>query len=173
MEKVREEEPLQRDKGADYEGALKRYAEARERARTGKIVIRTKDLPWRQNRMGYIKSYLSWNKADTAVEDWTCFIHDIKFHSGKHRHQGGIMLFVLEGEGYTVVNGEKVEWEKGDLIILPVLPNGCEHQHFNKTPGKPARWMAFLYSPFFQVLGNLFQHVENSPDWKGQKERAA
>ena len=172
-EKIREREPSQRGGELHYEDALQRYAEARERARTGKIVLRSKELPWRQNKMGYIKSYLSWHKSDAALEDWICFIHDIKIHSGKHRHQGGINLFVLEGEGYTVVNEERVEWEKGDLIVLPILPGGCEHQHFNKTPGKPAKWMAFEYSPFVNILGNVFEHVENSPDWKGQKEVAA
>jgi gentisate 1,2-dioxygenase len=90
----------------------------------------------------------------------------MEYHSGKHRHQGGIMLYVIEGEGYTVVDGEKVEWEKGDLIVLPVKPDGCEHQHFNKEPGKPAKWMAFRYHPFSAILGNLFEHVEDRPDWK-------
>ena len=119
--------------------------------------------------MGYTKRYLRWRKPDSAVEDWICFIHDVKVHSGKHRHQGGINLFVLEGEGYAVVAGEAVEWEKGDLIVLPVKPKGCEHQHFNKVPGKPAKWMAFEYSPYVNALGNVFEHVENSPDWKGEK----
>jgi mannose-6-phosphate isomerase-like protein (cupin superfamily) len=172
-EKIREKEPSQQDAGTHYEATLEMYAAARERARTGKIVVRAKELPWRQGRMGFTKQYLSWQKPDSAVEDWTCFIHDIKVHSGKHRHQGGIMLFVLEGEGYTVVNGEKFDWEKGDLIVLPIKPGGCEHQHFNKAPGKTARWMAFLYSPYFQVMGNLFEHVENSPDWKDSKGPAA
>jgi mannose-6-phosphate isomerase-like protein (cupin superfamily) len=168
-EKLREKEPAQKNEGRHYEETLKRFAAARERARSGKIVVRAKDLPWIQNRMGHVKTYLSWDTGDVALEDWTCFIHDIKIHSGKHRHQGGIMLFVLEGEGYTVVDGEKVEWEKGDLIVLPIKPNGCEHQHFNRLPGTPARWMAFKYSPFSRVLGNIFEHVEDSPDWKSEK----
>ena len=169
-EKVREKEPLQ-DEGKHYDDTLKRYAAARERANTGKVVLRAKELPWRQNRMGNIKTYLSWDTADSAVEDWTCFIHDIKVHSGKHRHQGGIMLFILEGQGYTIVDGKKCDWEKGDLIVLPVKPRGCEHQHFNGTPGSPAKWMAFRYSPFSRITGNLFEHVEDSPDWKGEKTK--
>jgi mannose-6-phosphate isomerase-like protein (cupin superfamily) len=172
-EKVREKEPAQQDPGKYYEDTLKMYAAARERARTGKIVVRARDLPWHQGRMGYTKQFLTWQRSDVAVDDWICFIHDIKVHSGKHRHQGSIMLFVLEGEGHTVVDGKKVEWEKGDLIVLPVKPNGCEHQHFNRVPGKTAKWIAFQYSPFVRVLGNVFEHVENSPDWKGGKEEAA
>jgi len=52
----------------------------------------------------------------------------------------------------------------GCLIILPVKPNGCEHQHFNKIPGKPAKWMAFQYWPFTKVLGPMFEQIEDSPD---------
>ena len=166
-ERTREKEPGQKDEGSHYDETLKMYAQERERARTGKIVVRGKDLPWRQSRMGCTRGYLSWNGVgDYAIADWTCFIKNMEYHSGKHRHQGGIMLYILEGEGYTVVDGEKVMWEKGDLIVLPVKPNGCEHQHFNKEPGKPAKWMAFRYHPFSGVLGNLFEHVEDRPDWK-------
>jgi mannose-6-phosphate isomerase-like protein (cupin superfamily) len=174
QERVREKEPAQKDEGAHYEETLRMYAKLQEQARSGKIVVRAKDLPWHQGRMGYTKHYLSWSSdTGTAIANWTCFIHDIKVHSGKHRHQGAIMLFVLEGEGYTVVDGQKVEWEKGDLIVLPVKPNGCEHQHFNRVPGTPAKWMAFRYHPFSRVLGNLFEHVEDSPDWKGEAKGAA
>jgi hypothetical protein len=173
QERVREKEPRQQDSGQHYEDTLRLNAAARERARAGKIVIKAKDRPWNLVRQGHIKTYLSWHGYDdTAATDWSCFVHDIKKHSGKHRHQGGIQLFVLEGGGYTVVDGQTVEWEKWDLIILPVKPNGCEHQHYNKDPGKPAKWMAFRYNPFACVLGNLFEQVEDSPDWKKDKDQA-
>ncbi len=48
-----------------------------------------------------------------------------------------------------------------------------EHQHFNKVQGNPAKWMAFRYNPFARVLGNMFQQVEESPDWKGEKKGAS
>lgn len=173
-ERVREVEPAELPNDEHYEDTLKLNAEARQRARTGKIVIKGKEIPFKQNRQALIKTFLSFHGVtDTAAEDWVCFINDVKVHSGKHRHQGGIQLFVLEGEGYTVVDGVKVEWEKWDLIILPVKPNGCEHQHYNKVPGKPAKWMAFEYWPFARVLGNLFEQVENSPDWKEKRQAAA
>jgi len=170
-EKIREREPEQQDKGELYEKGLNIYAAERERAQTGKIVIRARDIPWRQNRQALVKTFLSSHGiSDTAVTNWICFIHDVKVHSGKHRHQGGIQLFILEGEGSTTVDGDKFEWEKWDLVILPVKPRGCEHQHFNKSPGKTAKWMAFQYDPFNKPLGRMFEQVENSPDWKGKEE---
>ncbi len=170
-ERIRESEATQKEKDPHYELVLQQNAAIRERAKAGKVVIRGKERPWQQNRQSLVKMFLSTHGInDTAARNWTCFIHDVKVHSGKHRHQGGIQLFVLEGEGSTVVDGEKVEWEKWDLIILPVKPNGCEHQHFNKVPGQAAKWMAFQYYPFTEVLGNMFEQVENSPDWKKEKE---
>ncbi len=170
-ERVREKEPVQKDQGEHYEATLRLNAEARERAKTGKIVIKAKERPLHQTRMGCSKSFLSWHGADdTAATDWTVFIKDLRVHSGKHRHQGGIQLFVLEGEGSTVVDVNVVEWEKWDLIVLPVKPNGCEHQHFSKDHGKPCRWMAFRYAPYSNVLGNMFDHVEDSSDWKDREK---
>ena len=110
-ERVREKEPVQKGEGEHYEDLLRANATARERARTGQIVIRGKDLPWRQSRMGFTKGFLAWNRPrEEAAEDWTVFIKDLKIHSGKHRHQGGIQLFILEGEGCTVVDGQPVDW---------------------------------------------------------------
>ncbi len=170
-EKIRETEPKQQDGGLDYNKTLSIYASERERALTGKIVIRARDIPWRQNRQALVKTFLSSHGVvETAATNWICFIHDVKVHSGKHRHQGGIQLFILEGEGSTTVDGDKFDWEKWDLVILPVKPHGCEHQHFNKTPGKSAKWMAFQYDPFNKPLGRMFEQVENSPDWKGKEE---
>ncbi|NIO08594.1 MAG: hypothetical protein GTO40_11535 [Deltaproteobacteria bacterium] len=173
-EKVKAAEPVSREQELSYEILLRESAQERERAKNGKLVIRYKDIPWRQNRQALIKGFLSSRVVrDTAASDWTCFIQDIKVHSGRHRHQGGIQLFVLEGEGTTVVDNENLNWEKWDLIILPVKPRGCEHQHFNKTPGKTAKWMAFQYHPFTKPLGSLLEQVEDSPDWKGDKTNAS
>jgi len=173
-EKVKTAEPIVVHDDPDYEVLLKTTAADRARARNGNIVLRAKNIPWRQNRQSLVKTFLTpYGAFDTAAADWICFIHDIKVHSGKHRHQGGIQLFILEGEGSTDVDGDKIDWEKWDLVILPVKPNGCEHQHFNKEPGKPAKWMAFQYNPFNKPLGNMFNQVENSPDWKGKKGEAS
>src|ERR1700719_2851203 len=72
---------------------------------------------------------------DTPLQHWRVFIHDIRTRSGKHRHQGGLVIYVLEGRGYSVVDGERKDWEKGDLVLLPMKPGGVVHQHFNLNPG--------------------------------------
>ena len=49
-------------------------------------------------------------------------------YSGKHGHMEAV-IYILEGEGYSIVEGEKVEWEKGAL--LQVQDPQTVHQHFN------------------------------------------
>jgi len=89
-EGVREKEPVEREQGEHHEATLRPNAEARERARTGKIIIKENERPWRQGRQSFSKSFLSYHGVtDTAATDWTCFIHDVKRQPGKHRHQGG------------------------------------------------------------------------------------
>jgi len=54
-----------------------------------------------------------------------------------------------------------------------VKPGSCVHKHYNKIEGKPAKWMAFKYNTFSQVLGSMFEQVENSPDYKGERKAAS
>ena len=104
--------------------------------------------------------------AFAAAPGWSVFQHDIRRHSGKHVHQGGLVIFVLEGRGYSVVDGVRYDWKKGDLIVLPIKPGGCEHQHFNLKEGEPCHWMAFVFRPFEERLGNQFQQHEISSEWQ-------
>ena len=47
--------------------------------------------------------------------------------TGKHSH-GEEVMFVIEGAGATVIDGERFDWEKGSTIFMPF---GAVHQHFN------------------------------------------
>ncbi|MFQ5826892.1 MAG: hypothetical protein ACE5IA_05995, partial [Dehalococcoidia bacterium] len=64
-------------------------------------------------------------------------------------------------------DGVRHDWEAGDLIILPVKQDGCEHQHFNLDPDKPSEWMAFIFTNYFDAMGNPMEQRGESPDWTG------
>ncbi len=139
--------------------------------REGKVVLKGKDFPWNQSRQGFSKWFsYEGNWDQLGVSGWRIFINLIKSHGGKHRHQGGLAIYVLSGRGYTVVDGTKYEWEEGDLLLLPVKPEGCEHQHFNEDPEKPAQWMAFIFIPFRDPVGVEFLQKEDHPDWTGRSK---
>ncbi|MGV6477386.1 cupin domain-containing protein [Azotobacter vinelandii] len=61
-----------------------------------------------------------------------------------HKHSPSAVRFVVEGEGgFTVVNGEKLPMEKGDLILTPP---GLWHEHGHEGKG-PVVWLDALDLP--------------------------
>ncbi|MBI2954894.1 MAG: cupin domain-containing protein [Chloroflexi bacterium] len=151
-----------------YDVHFKAREEFANRMMTGQLLVKSSERNWEISRQGKIKHYISpklW--PETAFHDWNVFIHDIVQQSGKHRHQGGIVLFVIEGRGYTVVDGVRQDWKKGDLILLPLKPGGVEHQHFNAEPGKPCKWLATIYMPVHEQVCPLVQQIETSPLYSG------
>jgi hypothetical protein len=166
IERTRERErpPL---KDNPYEIIMRQRRELAERNLTGPVVIDCTKREWFQTRQGKLKYFLEpLSHKDTPLQHWRVFIHDIRTRSGKHRHQGGLVIYVLEGKGYSVVAGERWDWEKGDLVLLPMKPEEVEHQHFNADPTKPALWAAFIHIPIQEYLASDLQQTEASPDFK-------
>lgn len=145
------------------QGDIESLKEKNRIAKIGKKLIKAKDMPWEINEQGVIRRYTSGQLLTNT--NWTIFCHEVRTHSGKHRHQGGKALFVVRGKGYSVVDGVRYDWQEGDLICLPVKKGGCEHQHFN-LDGKPSRWVAMHTSPIFDLLGNAKEQIEIFGMWK-------
>ena len=40
--------------------------------------------------------------------------------SGRIKFQGGQVILILEGKGYTLIDGVKHTWEAGDVLNLPL-----------------------------------------------------
>ena len=73
---------------------------------------------------------------------------------------------MIDGTGYSVVDGERVDWEKGDLVLLPLREGGVEHQHFNTNSEKPALWMAFIHRGIQDYVASEMTQTEVSPEYK-------
>lgn len=52
-------------------------------------------------------------------------------NSGRHKHLEAV-VYAVEGEGYTEMQGHRVAWEAGDVLYVP--PAMWEHQHMNDNP---------------------------------------
>ena len=76
--------------------------------------------------------------------------------SQKHGHVNGACFYILDGKGYDVHDGKKVDWKAGDIAIVP---NATVHQHFNSDPKKPARALIIKSKPFYLFMNMLFQDV--------------
>ena len=115
---------------------------------------RESELEWETNRQGFLKYYLMGSKnPEAALHSWMVFIHKRRKGSGKHIHQGGLVLFILEGRGTTNTTGEIIEWEKGDCVLLPFHPDGVEHAHYNRGT-EPAKWLAMIYFPIWDFVAS-------------------
>ena len=161
VERRREPEP----QFSHYDYVLKYYDNLVQEHKEGKRVVKFKDIPWEQARQGLLKYYCSPATRDIAAPGWGVFQHRIVKHSGKHIHQGGIVIYALAGEGYTVVDGVRYDWKAGDLLVLPIKPGGVEHQHFNKDPDKPAHWVAFRFFPWMEYIAGTVTQVQTHEDW--------
>jgi uncharacterized RmlC-like cupin family protein len=144
----------------------------RERSFAGQVVISGRGRPFVRSRQGQERYYLTpscytGEKPKTALDNWIVFIQDVGKHSGKHRHQGGLVIYIIEGEGHTVIDGERLDWEAGDLMVLPIRPNGCEHQHFNKHEDRSVRWIAFIHTAIYEFCASDMVQVEKNPNWRG------
>ncbi|MBI2955478.1 MAG: cupin domain-containing protein [Chloroflexi bacterium] len=158
---------MEREPGAApsmYEIHVKARRDFIERQNTGKLLIKSNEREFRIGRQGKTKKFLYPNMwPENALQDWSVFMQDVVSHSGKHRHQGSLVIFVLEGRGYTVVEGVRMGWKKGDLILLPLKPGGIEHQHFNLEPGQSCKWIAFIYFPMYNQVASFTEQIEICP----------
>lgn len=77
-----------------------------------------------------------------------------------HRHTPSASRFVLDGDGgYTVVEGEKLRMERGDLVITP---NGTWHDHGNDGKA-PVIWVDVLDVPMVEAFNATvfeFEHQD-------------
>lgn len=147
---------------------MRMLAEEAHRQLHGEVLVKADDRDWTVSRQGYIKFYLHPSEPQTVLQDWKVFVQDIQKHSGRHTHQGGLVIYVWEGTGYTVMDGERYDWEEGDLMVLPIKPGGVEHQHFNNNPELGCKWIAFIYTHFQTATGTQIVQHETSSAYREQ-----
>ncbi len=144
----------------------------RETWQTSPKVIRGKGLPLEVNRMGLHRWYLHPALENAAMRTILLWIQEIPpmGKSGKQKTSGGRLHYVLQGRGYTVVDGVKHEWEQGDLIMIPMKPKGAIHQHFNADDKLTARLACTepnLIDSLGVDMGAGFEQLENAPEYEG------
>src|SRR5699024_7100207 len=74
-------------------------------------------------------------------------------HNNPHKHSNMAIFVVFEGEGYSIINGEKIEWEKGDVFFSPAW---LEHEHCNTSDSENAVLYTFQDVPTVSGMGAWF-----------------
>lgn len=70
-----------------------------------------------------------------------------------HRHSNVALFFVYKGEGYSIVDDEKIEWSEGDLVLAPAW---SAHQHCNTSETENAILVTFQDVPQVSSMGTWF-----------------
>ena len=144
----------------------------REQARNGIQVIKQSELPLEVSRQGLMRWYMHPAIKDTVLSVLLFFQQEIPpaSRSGRLKFQGGQVMLILEGQGYTLIDGVKHPWKAGDLVNLPLRADGIIVQHFNTDAHKPARFVAAEPNWLECTTvdrGSGFEQLEDAPEYRG------
>jgi len=78
-----------------------------------------------------------------------------------HRHTVEAVIYILQGKGYSVIDGIKYPWEAGDLICVPVF---AWHRHHNESK-EDLIYLAATTGPFSMATGIALYEEEKYPEY--------
>lgn len=152
----------------NYERYLKTLTEQTRWRQTVPHVIKGKEIPWENTRMGKLKFYITPYKP-SPLYLYDAYVQELPpgGSSGKHRHVGEEVHKILEGKGYDIHDGVRWDWEKEDVVAIP---NNTVHQHFNADPHRPARFFSLMSRLYYNVGHGGIEHMEAAPDYAAGKK---
>jgi quercetin dioxygenase-like cupin family protein len=82
--------------------------------------------------------------------------------SHKHAHTEA-MLYVLEGRGYSMIDGTRHDWEAGDAVHVP--PRMTVHEHFNDSDARTRTLrIEFGVRFFYEGLWTGYEKVQDKTE---------
>lgn len=112
-----------------YDNWLGFWEVAQAEKRASKTVIHEEELEWIETPQDFRIALMA--APENGFHTWGSeyILAEIPpgCHTGKHEH-GEEGIFIVEGEGFSIVNETKYEWNKGSAVWIPF---GAQHQHFN------------------------------------------
>ena len=118
-----------------------------------RLVMKSEDLEFKTRETGTTAQVVNANLGFPNSQ-LSSFIREIPpgWKSGNHTHNFEAIIRILEGKGYSMVDGDKHEWKADDVITIPPM---AAHQHFNTDQNQRVRFFAVITSPLMQNLGAL------------------
>jgi gentisate 1,2-dioxygenase len=130
----------------------KRRAEFLEEWRKNRrSVIRREDVKLQQTARGLRSGvYMGWD-GDSPTRCLDALVHEIDpgTLTTIHRHSWDAQLFIVEGSGWSEIDGKRYEWKPWDAIHIPAW---SWHRHGNDG-AKTARFMSYSSEPMLWTLG--------------------
>lgn len=154
-----------------YDELIQLRDQERERRKRSLFVVEGDGLPWETNPQGKMKWYLHPAIDDTVIQNLIVYLQEIPpgSFSGKLKCQGGVVVYVVEGKGHTVIDEVSYSWETEDVVQLPIRPNGIVFQHFNDDPNQAAQLLCAEPNlvPVLGVdRGSGFEQLSSAPEFK-------
>jgi hypothetical protein len=140
----------------------------------GLQVIDEDELPLEVNRQGLMRWYMHPSIRDTVLSTVMFFEQEIPpgSRSGRIKFQGNQIIMIVEGSGYTMLDGVKHAWKAGDVVSLPLRENGIVVQHFNPDQQTTAKFVAAEMN-WFECSsvdrGSGFEQLEDCPEYSRLK----
>ena len=143
-------------------------AEQEERARARKF-IHEEDLEWVRTKQDY-RAALLCSRQNGFITAGDVMLAEIPkgWNTGKHHH-GEEGIFILDGEGFSVVDDKRYDWDTGSCLFMPY---GTIHQHFNTGDGT-ARYLSVLGLALerFASLAKVVQYEEAAETAMGKTQK--
>ncbi|HLU18321.1 MAG TPA: cupin domain-containing protein [Pusillimonas sp.] len=71
-------------------------------------------------------------------------------HTKAHRHTGSFIYQVAKGKGFSIINGERFDWQERDIFCVP---SWAFHEHGNSSQSEDACLFSFNDLPVMKALG--------------------
>lgn len=100
---------------------------------------------------GVIMEYTNPVTGGPAMPTIGCYVQLLRpgEHTQAHRHTSSAAFHVVEGAGYSIVDGERLDWEDKDVFCVP---GWAFHEHVN-TSDQPAILFSHTDVPVMRSLG--------------------
>lgn len=138
-----------------YTRELERALDQEQARRNATVITKWNKDRLVVNRKGSRSAFLVDPSLGYRTTGLTAVLYQIAPGSrqASHRHGGEAVLYVADGKGYSVVDGERYDWETGDAVLVG---KWAWHQHFNVDPDRVATIVRMHTE---ESLGNLMRIV--------------
>lgn len=142
----------------------------RNRAKSAVQVVRGDEIPQENSALGLLKWYTHPAIDDTILSTLMFFEQELppRSRSGRLKFQGGQVMYILAGKGYTTIDGVKHPWKAGDVLNLPIRRDGIIVQHVNDDDAIAAKFLACEPNWFAATgvdRGSGFELIEPSSEY--------
>jgi len=116
-----------------------------------RLIVRKDERNPRETREGGFNADLSHSRIGSPVRTMQMFYRTIPpgHYSGNHRHNNEAIIYIISGHGFSIVDGERVDWGEGDVMTIPPW---AWHNNCNLSAEEPVEFLAALNRPMLEIL---------------------